>query len=589
VDNRRLLLAALLSMAVLFAWQELFPPPEPPSPPPAPAAVAEAASAAETPSGAPDVPATSPPPSGVSAADTPAAAEPDSIAATAEERVVVENGWLRAEFSNRGAQLLSVELLQRVDRDGVPLQLVQPRSATPYPFALVGADGAPLATESGYYAVDEDAIGRQVTFTYRGPEGFAEKRFRLLDDGRLDYEIEARPAGGASWGLLLGPGARARVADEAETRFNRRAAVWQSAGEVEVLDANKDEDPTRLPGRGIDWVGLEDTYFLAAAIPETSLAEVRLEPVVLVPGEVDGSFDAEAITGSELTEAQKDLTRELVVVLVADGEATAGTSFWGAKQYDRLASFPWGLEKTVRWGWLGFLARPMLRVLQWIHAHVTPNYGWGIVLLTVALKLLLLPLSIASFKSMRKMQKLQPKMQAIRERWRPKMRDKQGRYNAEAQKQMNEEVMALYRQEGVNPAGGCLPMLVQLPIFFAFYTLLSTAVELWHSPWAMWIQDLTVPDPYKVLPIVMGITQFVQTKMTPAPPDPVQKRLMQAMPIVFTFFSLAFPAGLVLYWLTNNVLTIGQQAFYNRIRERAEEEEAAAAKVAKKARKGKKE
>ena len=122
----------------------------------------------------------------------------------------------------------------------------------------------------------------------------------------------------------------------------------------------------------------------------------------------------------------------------------------------------------------------------------------------------------------------------------------------------------------------------------AFYTLLSTAVELWHSPWAMWIQDLTVPDPYKVLPIVMGITQFAQTKMTPAPPDPVQKRLMQAMPIVFTFFSLAFPAGLVLYWLTNNVLTIGQQAFYNRIRERAEEDEAAAAKAAKKARKGKK-
>lgn len=586
MDNRRLLLAALLSMAVLFVWNEIFPPPEPvrpPAPPTIEESAAEAAPAAAR--GEAATAAAEPPPEADATEEAPEAA---AIAASSEERHTLENGWLRVEFTNRGAQLVSVALLQKVDRDGVPLELVQPRSTTPYPFALVDAGGAPLATEAALYAVDADQVGRQLTFTYRGTEGFAEKRFRLLDDGRLDYEIAARPTGGAGWGALLGPGARAR-ADEAETRFNRRAAVWQAGGEVEVLDAGDDEEPTRLPGRGVDWVGLEDTYFLAAAIPDAGLAEVRLEPVVLVPGDDDATLDAEAITGGELTAAQKDLTRELLVVLVADGETTSGTSFWGAKQYDRLASFPWGLERTVRWGWLGFLARPMLRALQWIHAHVTPNYGWAIVWLTVALKIVLLPLSIASFKSMRKMQKLQPKMQAIRERWRPKLRDKQGRYNAEAQKKMNEEVMGLYRQEGVNPAGGCLPMLVQLPIFFAFYTLLSTAVELWHSPWAFWVHDLTVPDPYKVLPIVMGITQFAQTKMTPAPPDPVQKRLMQAMPIVFTFFSLAFPAGLVLYWLTNNVLTIGQQAFYNRIRERAEQEEAAAAKAAKKAKKGRKE
>jgi YidC/Oxa1 family membrane protein insertase len=191
---------------------------------------------------------------------------------------------------------------------------------------------------------------------------------------------------------------------------------------------------------------------------------------------------------------------------------------------------------------------------------------------------------------MRKMQKLAPKMQAIRERYRPKLRDKQGRFNAEAQRQMNEEIMGLYRAEGVNPAGGCLPILVQLPIFFAFYQLLSTAVELWRSPWELWIRDLTAPDPYWVLPIVMGVSQLVQTKMTPPPPDPVQRRLIQAMPIVFTVFSLGFPSGLVLYWLTNNILSIAQQGLYNRIRERAEahEQEGAEAEKAATRRRGKK-
>jgi YidC/Oxa1 family membrane protein insertase len=299
---------------------------------------------------------------------------------------------------------------------------------------------------------------------------------------------------------------------------------------------------------------------------------VRLVGAAENGGRVDGRPIA---PGVEASAEERKVPVDLRIVLVAAGDRLAGTTFWGAKQYDRLASFPWGLEQTVRWGWLGFLARPLLRALQWIHANLTPNYGWAIVLLTVALKVVLLPLSIAGFRSMRKMQKLAPKMQAIRERYRPKLRDKQGRFNADMQRQMNEEVMALYRTEGVNPAGGCLPILVQLPIFFAFYQLLSTAVELWRSPWALWIHDLTAPDSYWALPIVMGVTQLIQTKMTPPPPDPVQKRLIQAMPIVFTVFSLGFPSGLVLYWLTNNVLSIAQQGVYNRIRERAEEREAA--------------
>lgn len=566
-----MLIAALLSMAVLFFWQVAFPPPEPPVRPPSPpsAAAPEPSAVAASPS-APAAAAEA-----VAAASAAAAAATEPIAATAEERVVLENDLLRAELSNRGAQLVSLALKNKPDLDGSPLELVQRRGETPYPFALVDGAGAPLTVSGALFAVERgDGVEPEVSFRFRGEAGEVEKRFRLRGDGRLDFEIVARgPVAG--WGVLLGPGVRNTTEKEQGSQFLRRSAVWLAAGEVDSVGAGDADEPLRLPGPGLGWVGLEDTYFLAALVPEAGLAEARIEPVRLVgTAENGGRVDARLVVpGVEASAEEKKLPLDLRVVLVSNGERLAGSSYWGAKQYDRLASFPWGLEQTVRWGWLGFLARPLLRSLQWIHATLTPNYGWAIVLLTVALKMVLLPLSLVGFKSMRKMQKLAPKMQAIRERYRPKLRDKQGRFNSDVQRQMNEEVMALYRTEGVNPAGGCLPILVQLPIFFAFYQLLSTAVELWRSPWALWIHDLTAPDPYWALPIVMGVTQLIQTKMTPPPPDPVQKRLIQAMPIVFTVFSLGFPSGLVLYWLTNNVLSIAQQGLYNKVRERAEARE----------------
>jgi len=188
------------------------------------------------------------------------------------------------------------------------------------------------------------------------------------------------------------------------------------------------------------------------------------------------------------------------------------------------------------------------------------------VLMTIVLKIMLLPLTLTAYSSMQKMQRLNPKIQAIRERYRPKLRDKQGKMNSEAQRQMNEEVMALYKAEGVNPAGGCLPILLQIPVFFAFYSLLSASVELWHAPWIGWIHDLSAKDPYYVLPILMGVTQVIQQKMTPAAADPIQRRMFQLFPVIFTVFSLGFPSGLVLYWLVNNILTIIQQAIQNAVR-----------------------
>jgi YidC/Oxa1 family membrane protein insertase len=339
-----------------------------------------------------------------------------------------------------------------------------------------------------------------------------------------------------------------------------------------VPDPGDDHEPIRL-----------ELLATAPPVAVTPARELALEPVLLdsavAPATPEAAAEAHPLEarplppGGKLGKTDKELPRDVRAYLFSDGARFEATAVWSAKQYDHLAELPYGLERTVRWGTFGFLARPLLLGLQWIHANVVANYGWAIVLLTVALKLVLLPLSITAFKSMRKMQKLAPKMQAIRERWRPKLRDKNGRFNPESQRAMNEEVMGLYRSEGVNPAGGCLPILVQLPIFLAFYNMLSTAVELKWASW-LWVPDLALPEPFPLLlrplPLIMGLTQVIQQRMTPPPPDPMQKTMMQLLPVVFTFFSLGFPSGLVLYWLTNNVLTIGQQMVYNRLRDRSE-------------------
>jgi YidC/Oxa1 family membrane protein insertase len=590
VDNKRLLIAAVLSMAVLFLWQVVFPPPEPPARPadsqsarPAVAASASSpAPAAGGPAGAgsPTAPGADP------SAPTPAPELPPVVAAE-ERREVLENDDLRAEFTNRGACLVSLRVKGTNGAAGVKggeLELVAPRRESPYPFALVAPGGEPLPVNGALFVATRESTkeGERLTFQHRDARGEVTKRFLLGPNGRLEIEVVASAE--PSFSLLLGPGLRERTVEELTSRYHPRLAVWSTAAELESVDPGKGKETLVIPGEGLDWVGLEDTYFLTALVPLKPVAGARLRPVLLAEAGDDHTFDARPVPPppAELSAVEAKLPRDYVVEVEARDGHLVATSYWGTKQLDRLSALPYGLDKTVKLGMFGFLARPLLKALQWIYAHIVPNYGWAIVLLTVALKIVLLPLSLSAFKSMRKMQKLSPKMQAVRERWKGKLRDKNGRFNPDSQRQMNEEIMGLYRAEGVNPAGGCFPMLIQLPVFFAFYTLLSSAVELWHSPWIGWIHDLTVADPYYVLPIVMGVSQIVQQRMTPPPPDPVQKRLMQFLPVVFTIFSLGFASGLVLYWLTNNILTIAQQKLYNSVKDHEAGAEVAVARVGRK-------
>lgn len=566
---RRFLIFIVLTVAIMATWTHFFPPPKPaPRPAPAPGTPGApdrtaATPAAPGPAGAPGaVPGPAQP--GRAAASLPPWAG-EAVQAAAEERVVLEDAHTRAVFTNRGAQLVSLQLKGQKTHLGGAVELVRKRAEGPYPYGLVRKKGlAPHPLDQALFRLERGRDGSLV-FRYRGPGGVAEKRFRFDGQGFLEANVHV-PDPGDRWALVLGPGLGNPTAEEMGSRYGRRGAVYKQAGDVEALNAQREDKVKTLPGR-VDWIGLEDTYFLAAVIPRAGLDGVVIQPLMTEGGAANARFLP--LPGKDdISSDQKKLPRELRVVLEPEGDSLSLLSYWGDKNYDRLASLPYHLERAVKLGTFAFLARPLLVALHWIHDNVVGNYGWAIILLTVVIKILLLPLTHTNMKSMKRMQELNPKVQAIRDRYRSKLKDKQGRPNLEMQRKMNDEVMGLYKEAGVNPVGGCLPMLLQMPILFAFFNLLTAAVELRNAPWMLWILDLSSRDPYYVLPIVMGATQWLQVRMAPQSGDPMQRRMFELMPIIMTVMFIGVPSGLVLYWLTNNVLTILQQAVYKRLEKR---------------------
>ena len=285
------------------------------------------------------------------------------------------------------------------------------------------------------------------------------------------------------------------------------------------------------------WIGLEDNHFLAALQPTRPGTAIlrRLDIPV----------------GHEKARPRQ----ELLAGLNAVGGTVEGNAFFGPKEADLLEGY--GLDSALHLGWFSPIARGLLYALVWIHGY-TNNYGWAIVILTVVIKLALFPLQHKSIVSMRKMQQVQPKVNALREKYKKSKTDP-----AQRQK-LNEDMMKLYQVEGINPMSGCFPILLQLPILWAFYSLLSQAIELRGAEWILWIHDLASKDPYYLTPILMTITMVIQQRLTPTTVDPVQARVLMFMPFVFGFIFKDFASGLVLYWLVQNVLSIIQQLATNR-------------------------
>jgi len=528
--EKRLLLAFLASAVIFAVWSVLFPPERPPQPAAPQRAVEETAPQAA--SGDAGVAAAE----GETAAAADGAAPPATAeAATAEETVRLANGDMVVELTNRGAAVSHFELTHYQGDEGEALDLLQtvdhPRRTLPLQL-LIGdqRDERLYVVERGNGAATfrwSDGLGSSVIKTVRVPAA------------GYGVDVTIRLAGGLEPSRMsVGTGLR----DLGEAERNSRLAVWGDAvvaadGRMEVVKRRKPKQGLVLEPRLTSFAGFQDAYFLSVFRPQTAVAELRVE--VLETSSLDE--DGKPVAGSVLQ----------VLLDPAAGEID-GQLLGAPKEYDLLHAIGGGVERTLDFGIFGWISVVFLKALRWIYG-VVGNYGLAIILLTVAIRLLLFPLMHSSTVSMRRMQKLQPKVKEVQARYKKKKGDPQARAK------MNQEMMALYKEEGVNPMGGCLPMLVQLPILWALYTLFLNAIELRHAPFFGWIQDLSAKDPYYITPILMTATMWLQQRLAPQIGDPQQQRIMRLLPFIFGFMFLQFPSGLVLYWLVNNVLTIIQQ------------------------------
>jgi YidC/Oxa1 family membrane protein insertase len=553
--ERRVFIAILLSFGVLYLYQAILPPP-PPVPvavtPPATTAAPPASTPAASPSAATAAPAPATTPAGDVVQASPVAAVTGE---SAERQVTVDTQTVEAVFSNRGGRLLHWRLKGYRDQSGTPVDLVPTEvpAAQAVPFSLRLPDRQLTARlNTALYRVSGDVAGKvdasrspkSLVFEFEDADGLRARKEFQFQPGNYVVSVAAAVTNGAERltpAIALGPGlSDAGAAAGGGSYFTGNAiqapeAILNRDGKVERVTAT-DLATTPAHEGPFRFAGVDDHYFAAVAI-SPGRARIEYEPVVL-PG-----------PGTN--------TRTFIAQTIAPADPSTATRFFiGPKQFDLLKAADPELVRAINFGMFDVVVVQLLTSLTWLYGFIG-NYGWAIVALTVIINLLMFPLRHKSSVAMRKMQDLQPQMKAIQDRY------SHLKVTDPARQKMQSEVAALYKERGVNPASGCVPMLLTLPVLLAFYALLSQAIELRGAPFAGWIQDLSAPDPYYVLPGLMGITMFWQQRITPAAMDPAQQRIMMIMPVMFTAGMLFSPSGVVLYWFTSNLWTIGQQYFTN--------------------------
>jgi len=534
----RLLLAFLLMGVVLFLTPYFFPGPEPsPEPPPqkAPASPAEVASNRQQ----------GQPPAAQAASPEQAPQETARIQAEQEQTYTIETDLFRVQFSNRGAVVTSWVLKQYRDSQGNPLELVNREGAAKvgYPFSVELLEPATTPEwNQALFVAEPRQDPPSIEFRFSDGEFFVRKKFTFQrKDYRLQLLSEVLRRGQPVRHLLVWRGGFG------DFSFPRAVAnqhtLYYDLGQNKLIvhkaDAAKN-GPLTEQGRH-SFAGLEDRYFAAVVLPGSNEIVIR--------------------TYSDRLPSPEQKEEPHVGVGLGGAGRLELRMFVGPKDLDLLRQLDPNLAQIVDFGWFAFLAKPLFYVLKWVTEHWVHNYGWSIVVITIAINFLLLPLKITSLKSMRKMQALQPEIRAIQEKYKGlSLRDPR-------RSRQNEELMELYRKHGVNPMGGCLPLLLQIPFFFAFYKVLTVAIELRGAEW-LWVKDLSQPEhlPIRILPVVMVISQFIMQKMTPTTTaDPAQQRMMYMMPLVMGFIFYGVSSGLVLYWLTSNLVGIFQQWLFNRM------------------------
>lgn len=542
--EKRVLQAVLLSLAVLLLYQNFFAPRRSQTPD----ATATASSATQTPA-----PAASPAPTPTPSSAPPLPPESNQASAA---RVVVESDAFRAEFSTRGAVLLSWTLKQYAGSHGHALDLLPVATGVQaHPaFALTTRDDvvdntlAAATFRPSADALDLRAGGpKTLRFDYTDGAGLqATKVFTFDRDGQpylLGFSAQVlRNGQPQNVTIHSGPGIGdvERAQPSGGLMFG---SYYQAPEAITFADSINRVTTAKLTEQRVfdgtfRYAGADDHYFLSAALLER---QARVE------------YATHAIQ----TAAGP---RSLVSYALTFPNPPSEVKFYlGPKDFDQLQRSDQQLVRTINFGWFAWLVVPLLRALNWIDRFVG-NYGWSIIVLTILINVAIFPLRHKSVASMKKMQQIQPKVKAIQDRY------AHLKATDPARQKMNTELMELYKTAGVNPASGCVPMLLTMPVLFAFYALLSVAIELRGAPFMLWIQDLSQHDPLYITPVIMGATMLWQQWITPAAGmDPAQQRVMMVMPLMFMFFFLWAPSGLVIYWLFSNLLTIGQQYITNRI------------------------
>lgn len=550
--EKRALIALVLSLLVLVFWEMYFGLFRMPAPPPT---KTEQAAPATT---QPATPQTVPP-----QAATPQALPQDHVFRPDQQfqSWAIEDPLYRMNIIAPGARLSSFELKKHrkaVQPDSPPMQMVTSQAGGYLPMAIDllhhqdwQLSTRPFSSEAGPENVLEDKKPRVLSFSTEVPgkvrvtKSFTCSPESYLIDlevqiGNLSSERLVDQMGISFYFLPFSP-------PEEESSYNPSQLTTLEKGSLKnftTKDLSKSDLVLKPP---MTWVAYENNFFINAIIP---VAEGGYQVVPRILDATKGLLQLVYLTDPFQLEGNEIKSFKLRFYI-------------GPKELSTLALAEHQLASAVDYGWFTFIAKPLVYVLDWFYRY-THNWGVAIILLTIVIKILFWPLTQKSYQSMQKMKKIQPKMTQIREK-----------YKGDREK-MNQELMGLYRTYKVNPMGGCLPMLLQIPVFFALYRMLNGAVELRHEPFMLWIDDLTAPDrlpigfdiPYlgglPVLTLLMGITMFIQQKMTPSAGDPRQDQIMMIMPVMFTVFFVNFPSGLVLYWLVNNVLSIAQQYWVNR-------------------------
>jgi YidC/Oxa1 family membrane protein insertase len=510
-------------------------------------------------------------------------------AATAESTIVIESGVYHVEISNKGAVARKWVLEKYTDESTPPkkLDLVHPEAAAQFggwPLAVVLDDpNLESRANAGLYEVsvtpdlpEPIQAPAEVDFTWSDGHLSVVKKFKFdntyIANVHVSVELDGRPVSAAlAWrGGFGDPGAFRGRGSQATQAF------FSLGGKLDLLAASKLGIPNN-PGQKniqsgpLDFAGMEDQFFAMAFLPPLQTVNSSSDlPAAVGQLAAVGQPD---VVGTSMTLVDWSVSRQVVdgsststelIPEVAAGSSKGGPLnvrlFVGPKNLDELKQIRPPLNELVQFGWLAIIAEPLFYLLRWTHNYI-PNYGWAIVALTIALNMVLLPMRIKSTRSMQKMQRVGPEVKAIQDRYKKySMKDPR-------KAKMNEEVMAVYSREGINPLGSCLPTLLQMPIWFALYRMLNVTIELRHAPWFGWLQDLSSKDPYYILPILMAVSMYVMQKMTPTPGgDPAQQKMMALMPVMFGGMFIIFPvsSGLVLYIFTSNLVNMGQQYFLNK-------------------------